>query len=97
MKSLIIYICTVFAMFLQGFCNVDTIHEYPETFKVIVVDHEHDFIALQDFTGHVFYWSSAEDWLEGDIASAIMNSNGTETITDDRIVMLKYSGYITEP
>lgn len=97
MKTLIIYIFTTFAMFLQGFCNVDTIHEYPETFIVVAVDQDHDFITLQDFNGFTWNWNGCEDWMIGDIASAIMDSNGTEDITDDRIVMLKYSGYIAEP
>jgi len=69
-------------------------HEYPETFVVVAVDPEHDFITLQDFNGYTWNWGSCEDWQQGDIAAAIMDSNGTENITDDRIIMLKYSGYI---
>jgi hypothetical protein len=94
--NIIICICSVFAMFLQGFCNVDTIHEYPETFIVVAVDPEHDFITLQDFNGFTWSWNSAEDWQEGDIAIAIMDSNGTVEIQDDIILELKYSGYIAE-
>ena len=71
--------------------------EYPETFIVVAVDQEHDFITLQDFNGFTWNWNSVDDWMIGDIASAIMDSNGTEEIQDDRIVMLKYSGYIAEP
>lgn len=92
-----ICICSVFAMFLQGFCNVDTMHKYPETFIVVAVDPEHDFITLQDFNGYTWNWNGCEDWMIGDIASAIMDSKGTEAIQDDEIVMLKYSGYIAEP
>lgn len=73
------------------------VHEYPETFVVVAVDPEHDFITLQDFSGYTWTWNSCEDWQVGDIASAIMNSNGTEDITDDQIIMLKYSGYIGSP
>lgn len=100
MKSLIIYICTVFAMFLQSFCTTfatpEPIHEYPETFIVVAVDQHHDFITLQDFNGFTWNWNGCEDWMIGDIASAIMDSNGTEAIQDDIILELKYSGYIAE-
>lgn len=68
--------------------------EYPETFIVYEANAEENYIILRDFNGHLFRWNNCEDWLEGDIASAVMDSNGTEGITDDRIVMLKYSGYL---
>ena len=72
-------------------------HEYPETFIVVAVDPEHDFITLQDFNGYTWNWNGCEDWVIGDIASAIMDSKGTEAIQDDIILELKYSGYIAEP
>ena len=68
--------------------------QYPETFIVVAVDQEHDFITLQDFNGYTWNWNGCEDWMVGDIASAIMNSKGTEEIFDDEIMELKYSGYI---
>ena len=68
--------------------------EYPETFIVVAVDQDHDFITLQDFNGFTWNWNGCEDWMVGDIASAIMNSKGTEEIFDDEIMELKYSGYI---
>lgn len=71
-------------------------HEYPETFIVVAVDQDHDFITLQDFNGYTRNWNGYEDWMIGDIASAIMDSNGTEAIQDDIILELKYSGYIAE-
>ena len=72
-------------------------HEYPETFIVVAVDPEHDFITLQDFNGYTWNWNGCDDWMIGDIASARMDSNGTEEIQDDEIIELKYSGYIAEP
>lgn len=70
------------------------LNEYPETFIVDRVDRENDVLYLETFSGNVFTWNSCEDWEPGDIASAIMNSNGTEEVKDDTIIMLKYSGYI---
>lgn len=67
--------------------------EYPETFTVIATNVGADYIVLRNFTGHFYVWGNCEDWEPGDIASAIMNDNGTADVTDDIIVTLKYSGY----
>lgn len=88
------FIISLIASILLIGQSPEPIHEYPETFIVIAVDEDHDFITLQDFSGYTWNWNSVDDWMVGDIASAIMDSNGTEEIQDDRIVMLKYSGYI---
>lgn len=66
---------------------------YPTTFEVYALDRKHDIIILQDYNGEIFTWKGIEDWCLGDVASALMNDNGTETITDDEILMLRYSGY----
>ena len=52
-------------------------------------------IYCTDFNGNIYSFVSEDaDWCEGDIVSCIMSSNGTETITDDVIVSVTYSGYI---
>ena len=97
MKMFILSMFTAITMFcnlLQGFCNTDTMTEYPETFIVVAVDEDHDFITLMDFNGFTWTWYGVDDWMIGDIAAAIMDSNGTEFIADDEIIMLKYSGYL---
>ena len=54
-------------------------------------------LTLEDFNGDRWaYISEDADWLEGDIASLIMCDNGTEDITDDIIIYVKYSGYFEE-
>lgn len=68
-------------------------HEYPETFTVISTNVGANYIVLRNFAGHFYVWGNCEDWEPGDIASAIMNDNGTADVTDDIIVTLKYSGY----
>ena len=68
--------------------------DYPQTFVVTEVDYEADTITLEDFSGNTWTWEGAEDWMQGDIAAAIMNDNGTPTIYDDEIKQLKYCGYL---
>lgn len=69
-------------------------NEYPETFVVTEVNQNENYILLETFSGNVFKWNDSEDWMTGDIASAIMDSNGTEEVQDDVIVKLQYSGYM---
>lgn len=51
-------------------------------------------VTFADFNGNEYSFYGVEDWEEGDIVSAIMSDNGTETILDDEIVSVRYSGYI---
>jgi len=69
-------------------------HDYPQTFVVTEVNQAADTITLQDFSGNIWTWEGAEDWMEGDTAAAIMNDNGTAEIYDDTIKQLQYTGYI---
>lgn len=66
---------------------------YPATFTVIATDKETDTLTLEDFNGNIWIYEGIEDWLEGDTAAALMNSNGTPTIYDDSIIQLRYTGY----
>ena len=66
---------------------------YAQTFYVTSTNG--NIVTCQDFNG--FEWefiSEDEDWYEGDIVSAIMDSKGTEIIFDDTFVTVKYSGYL---
>ena len=66
---------------------------YPQTFIVYEIDREYDIIYLTTSTGFDYIWEGVEDWHAGDMASAIMNDNGTQKITDDEILSLHYSGF----
>ena len=50
---------------------------YAETFVVTNVDYEKNIVKIED-SGNVFYFYGTEDWLEGDLVSCIMDTNGTE-------------------
>ncbi len=95
MRKLLI-ILTIAAVLTLIFCSQSNASgaEYPQTFIVSEIDEEADLVYLETFSGMVYTWEGVEDWQVSDIAAAIMNDNGTETITDDIIKQLKYTGYI---
>lgn len=66
---------------------------YPQTFVVGDIDKPTNAIAFIDYNCNIWTWEGIEDWMIGDIAAAIMDDNGTETIYDDMIITLRYAGY----
>ena len=66
---------------------------YPATMEVIKVDFEADEVYLETSTGHVFVMTAADDWMEGDVASLLMFSQGTMAVEDDIILSARYSGW----
>lgn len=69
-------------------------HYYPTTMIITRLDHDNDIIIMEDFNGHVWMYDGIEDNLIGDIMSCIMYNNKTESIYDDKIVKMKYTGYV---
>lgn len=69
---------------------------YPLTGIVTEVEHmeDTDLITMTTANGNQFAWyADAEDcWSINDLASCIMNSNGTEIVYDDEIVDAHYAG-----
>jgi hypothetical protein len=52
-------------------------------------------VKKDGFSGMVYAWKGVEDWQINDIAAAIMYNNGTpDTITDDQIAVLEYTGWL---
>ena len=64
---------------------------YPETGKV--VDIAEDIVTVETATGNLFQFDGAEDWAVGDCVSLIMESQGTEKVTDDIIIKANYSSW----
>ena len=65
---------------------------YPLTTKVVMVDYPTDVVWCKDFNGNIWEFYGCEDWAIGDIASLLMNDNGTEIIYDDEIMSARYQG-----
>ena len=92
-------VLTLAAIILTG-CIFGLMHRPPEvkqypTCGIIVENDERtETVTVEDFNGNHWQFNGVEDWLVGDIVSMIMSDNGTpDTIYDDQIVMVKYSGY----
>ena len=68
---------------------------YPACGIVTRIDRQADLVTFTDFNGNDWTFDGVEDWALGDIAAAIMDDNGTESVCDDEIVTVQYAGYIT--
>lgn len=66
---------------------------YPETAVVREVSTTTDLVVVETCTGNLFVFRGAEDWMEGDAVSLIMDSRATEEVEDDEIVSAKYAGW----
>lgn len=62
--------------------------------EVHEVEKDMDLVTMTTANGNQFSWyADAEDcWAINDLASCIMNSNGTEIVYDDEIVDAHYAG-----
>lgn len=67
---------------------------YSTTAVVTAVSTEEDTVTIKDFNGLEWTFNGVEDWEEGDIASCLMNTNGTGSVKDDTIIKIQYSGYL---
>lgn len=68
---------------------------YPAVFQVYEIDREYDILYLMTPNGHDWEYKGIEDYMVGDITTAIMYDNGTpDDITDDIILNMRYAGYI---
>ena len=88
MKKLLIIILAIAIIACTCSCGKSTL--YPETGKVVEICN--DVVTVETSTGNLFAFYGAEDWSIGDCVSMIMDSCGTENITDDIILAVKYSG-----
>lgn len=65
---------------------------YPLCGTVVDVDYYDNTVVFQTANGNRFQFYGCEDWEEGGTAAAIMDNNGTETVYDDIIMMVRYCG-----
>ena len=67
---------------------------YAMTAIVSDLDYAGDTVTVENATGFTWCFSGTEDWDIGDVASLVMDDNGTEIIMDDLVVSVRYSGYV---
>ena len=79
-----------------GACTMVAPTYYPTTTVVTEVNTE--TVKVKTFSGIEYEMpNEGEDWLEGDLASLIMKESGTpDDITDDNIIVARYSGWIDD-
>ena len=65
---------------------------YALTTEVVELDRKNDIVVCEDFNGNLWEFYGCEDWQIDDIASLLMDNNGTPTIYDDEIVSARYNG-----
>lgn len=93
MKKIVLLILTGIIIAIMTACGSK---DYPKTMIVTEVNEESDTVILIDNEGFEWEIYGVEDWEIGDIGSCIMNDNGTEDITDDEIVDIRYGGYFPQ-
>lgn len=66
--------------------------------EVQEVDKDTDLVTMACANGNQFSWytDSTDDWFINDLASCIMNSNGTDEVYDDEIVDAHYTGTLDQ-
>lgn len=90
MKRVLI-ITTIIFMILAKILKPESENRYPET--GVVVEICNDVVTVETSTGNLFAFYGAEDWFVGDIVSMIMDSCGTQRVTDDIIIDAHYSAW----
>ena len=97
-KSTAIVVIVLVAALVFGLCGVlmnqllNSADTYALTTKVVKLDRENDVVVCEDFNGNLWEFYGCEDWQIDDIASLLMDDNGTSTIYDDEIVNARYNG-----
>ena len=70
---------------------------YPRAMEITKIDSKTDTATCVDAVGHKWKFKGPEDLEEGDLVICTMHNNGTtDTILDDRIVDVIWSGYWVE-
>lgn len=93
---IIVVALSMMGLVLFGFWEITRAREetrYPMCCVVENVSAGNDTVTIRDFNGNLWQFKGIEDWETGDICACIMSTNGTEEITDDEIVSVKYSGF----
>lgn len=65
---------------------------YPLSAHVVDLNETTDTVTVETATGNRFAFTGCEDWQIGDRCAAIMYDNGTEAVTDDVILSVRYYG-----
>lgn len=63
---------------------------YPDAMTITEISG--DLVTIESSTGNRFQFYGAEDYDESDLVAVLMYSKGTENVTDDIIIRVRYAG-----
>ena len=69
---------------------------YPRAMEIVEIDRKADLAICVDAVGMEWEFTEPEDLEVGDIVICTMYDKGTETIIDDEIIDVRWSGYYFE-
>ncbi len=72
--------------------NTQTHTQYPRAGHVTALDRDADVVTWTDAAGLDWSFYGVEDWMIGDTVAAIMDDMGTQCVTDDEIVAVRFAG-----
>lgn len=81
---------------LTGLFMTANVNLYLRAMEIVEVDKAKDIAICVDAVGFEWEFSEPEDLVEGDIVICIMDTKGTDSIFDDEIVDVWWSGYTTQ-
>jgi hypothetical protein len=94
MATLIITL-SISALFIGRASGKATYNQHIYPLSTVVESVNGNEVTTKDFNGNLWtFTDNTEDWIKGDICSLIMHDNYTDTIYDDAIIKVQYSGFV---
>lgn len=96
MKTRLYALAMIVSLAIMGIVTRhETINDlYSVTMIVTELDDTTDTVIMQDANGNIWSFEGIEDWFVGDLASVMLDKNGTQEIYNDTIVKVRYTGVI---
>ena len=87
------FIALIVGSFFIGSASFQT-RAYALTTVIFRISEGNDTVTAIDYNGNLWTFQGVEDWAVGDVASLLMDSRGTDKISDDIIIKATYNGFI---
>lgn len=93
MKKIVLIAIAVLILAIPFLSYAETSNLYAKSGRVVEVNKDFDFVTFIDSNGNLWSFLGTEDWMVGDWVAVIMDTMGTESIYDDRVVSVTYEGW----
>ena len=67
-------------------------HWYPQCGTITEIYRKADMMVITDSTGNEWLWEGVEDFQTRDHVSMVIDDNGTDFVSDDKILKIQYMG-----